>query len=59
VVYDVRSPVPEAVLRAFLQRTLPAWQLPRRWWLRPDLGVDHRGKRSRAAWRTRLLTPAV
>lgn len=59
VVYDVRSPVPEAVLRAFLQRALPAWQLPRRWWLRPDLGVDHRGKRSRAVWRTRLLTPAA
>ncbi len=59
VVYDVRSPVPEAELRTFLQRALPAWQLPRRWWLRPDLGVDHRGKRSRAAWRTRLLTPSA
>jgi long-chain acyl-CoA synthetase len=55
VVYDVRSPVTEAELRAFLHRTLPAWQLPRRWWLRPDLGVDHRGKRSRTAWRTLLL----
>jgi long-chain acyl-CoA synthetase len=59
VVYDVRSPVSEAELRTFLQRTLPTWQLPRRWWLRPDLGVDHRGKRSRAVWRTRLLTPAA
>jgi acyl-coenzyme A synthetase/AMP-(fatty) acid ligase len=59
VVYDLRSPVPETELRTFLQRTLPAWQLPRRWWLRPDLGVDHRGKRSRAVWRARILTPAA
>lgn len=55
VVYVVRSPVTETELRAFLQRTLPPWQLPRRWWLRPDLGADHRGKRSRSAWRTLLL----
>jgi acyl-coenzyme A synthetase/AMP-(fatty) acid ligase len=59
VVYDLRSPVSETELRTFLQGVLPAWQLPRRWWLRPDLSVDHRGKRSRKVWRTSLLTSAA
>jgi acyl-coenzyme A synthetase/AMP-(fatty) acid ligase len=55
IAYVLRSPASESDLRAFLTRTLPAWQVPRQWWARPDLGVDGRGKRSRIEWRRRLL----
>lgn len=55
IAYVLRSPASESDLRAFLTRTLPAWQLPRKWWARTDLGVDGRGKRSRIQWRRRLL----
>ncbi len=55
IAYVLRSPASESDLRAFLTRTLPAWQVPRQWWSRPDLGVDGRGKRSRIEWRRRLL----
>jgi acyl-CoA synthetase (AMP-forming)/AMP-acid ligase II len=53
--YSVREPVTESDLRAFLARRLPIWQVPRQWWLRDDLGVDVRGKRSRNEWRRLLL----
>ncbi len=53
--YAVREPVTESELRSFLTRRLPAWQVPRQWWLREDLGVDVRGKRSRTEWRRRLV----
>ncbi len=50
-----RSPVNEESLRQFLLQKLPAWQLPREWWLLDSLGVNERGKLSRADWRKRFL----
>jgi acyl-coenzyme A synthetase/AMP-(fatty) acid ligase len=44
----------EASLREFLLRTLPAWQVPRRWHFVPELPTNARGKLSRAEWRDRL-----
>ncbi len=34
---------------------LPAWQVPRDWWLVESLEANHRGKMSRAEWRMRYL----
>jgi len=53
--YALREPVTESDLRRFLAQRLPAWQVPRQWWWRDDLGVDVRGKRSRTEWRRRVL----
>lgn len=47
----------EALKKALLER-LPSWQLPRRWWRVDDLGVNRRGKVSRAALRQRFLNRA-
>jgi acyl-coenzyme A synthetase/AMP-(fatty) acid ligase len=54
MIYALKEPVPESELRAHLIRQLPAWQIPRHWWLRNDLRADDRGKRSRTAWRNLL-----
>jgi long-chain acyl-CoA synthetase len=45
---------PEA-LKQFLLERLPAWQIPREWWLVEALEVSERGKLSRADWRKRFL----
>lgn len=45
----------EADLRAGLLTRLPGWQVPRAWWLLPQLPADARGKLGRAAWRARWL----
>jgi acyl-CoA synthetase (AMP-forming)/AMP-acid ligase II len=42
-------------LRQFAMANLPAWQVPRDWWLVNSLEVNGRGKLSRAEWRRRYL----
>jgi len=42
-------------LKQFLLAQLPAWQVPREWWLVESLFANHRGKLSRAEWRKRYL----
>jgi O-succinylbenzoic acid--CoA ligase len=55
VVYRLRTGTGWQELRAYLAGRLASWQVPRRGWHRADLGVDGRGKRSRAMWRERVL----
>jgi acyl-coenzyme A synthetase/AMP-(fatty) acid ligase len=43
----------EAELKRFLLQGLPAWQVPREWWLVEALAANGRGKLSRADWRRR------
>ncbi len=43
------------VLRQYLQATLPAWQIPKDWWITDELEADLRGKVSRTQWRERFL----
>jgi acyl-CoA synthetase (AMP-forming)/AMP-acid ligase II len=42
-------------LRQFLLARLPAWQVPRKWWLLDSLSANQRGKLSRAEWRKRFM----
>jgi len=42
-------------LKQFLLARLPAWQVPRKWWLVDSLFANQRGKLSRAEWRKRFL----
>jgi acyl-CoA synthetase (AMP-forming)/AMP-acid ligase II len=42
-------------LKQFLLAQLPAWQVPREWWLVESLFASRRGKLSRAEWRKRYL----
>jgi len=49
----------ETSLRDFLLARLPAWQVPRHWFLEPALTPSHRGKLSRAEWRQRLSRQAT
>lgn len=51
----LKYPVSELELRDFLGRSLPSWQLPRRWWFIDEIPADVRGKRSRKLWRERFL----
>ncbi|HWD18925.1 MAG TPA: fatty acid--CoA ligase family protein [Verrucomicrobiae bacterium] len=44
----------ESSLSSFARAALPAWQVPRHWWLVPALADDTRGKISRAQWRERF-----
>ncbi len=50
-----RSEVPDESLKQFMLEKLPAWQVPREWWLVDSLNANHRGKLSRADWRKRFL----
>jgi long-chain acyl-CoA synthetase len=43
------------ILKQFLLAQLPAWQVPREWWLVESLFSNPRGKLSRAEWRKRYL----
>jgi acyl-CoA synthetase (AMP-forming)/AMP-acid ligase II len=45
-------------LKQFALARLPAWQVPREWWLVDTLGINGRGKLSRAEWRKRFLDKA-
>jgi len=49
------APVTIDALRQLLLSKLPAWQVPREWWLVESLDTDERGKTSRAHWRKRFL----
>ena len=51
----VGSNVSNQVLRQFALDKLPAWQVPREWWLVDSLEVNGRGKLSRSACRKRYL----
>jgi acyl-CoA synthetase (AMP-forming)/AMP-acid ligase II len=42
-------------LKQFLLAQLPAWQVPREWWLVESLFATQRGKLSRTEWRKRYL----
>jgi acyl-CoA synthetase (AMP-forming)/AMP-acid ligase II len=42
-------------LKQFLVSRLPAWQVPRHWWLVDSLSANARGKLSRADWRQRFM----
>ena len=42
-------------LKQFLLARLPAWQVPRKWWLVDSLSANQRGKLSRAEWRKRFM----
>ena len=57
IVYSLRSEISERELKEFLVARLAPWEVPRRWWRRDSLETDVRGKRSRSAWRERLLGP--
>ncbi len=43
------------ILKQFLLAKLPAWKVPREWWLVDSLQTNERGKRSRAEWRKKYL----
>ncbi len=38
---------------------LPSWQFPRHWHHVPDLAPDHRGKLSRAVWKSKFASPRL
>ena len=42
-------------LKQFLLTKLPAWKVPREWWIVDSLQTNERGKRSRAEWREHYL----
>jgi acyl-CoA synthetase (AMP-forming)/AMP-acid ligase II len=44
-----------ATLKQFAMEHLPAWQVPREWWLVKTLQANDRGKLSRQAWRKSYL----
>jgi acyl-CoA synthetase (AMP-forming)/AMP-acid ligase II len=51
----VASGVTNQSLKQFALDKLPAWQVPREWWLVDSLEVNGRGKLSRSAWRKHYL----
>jgi acyl-CoA synthetase (AMP-forming)/AMP-acid ligase II len=50
-----RPAIKNGELRQFLLERLPAWQVPREWWMLDSLSVSERGKLSRAEWRRRFV----
>jgi acyl-CoA synthetase (AMP-forming)/AMP-acid ligase II len=56
---SARGNITPEQLRQYLLKALPAWQVPREWWLVPSLAVNGRGKLSRAEWRKRFLEKAA
>ena len=55
----LKSPASPAELKDFLLHHLPAWQIPRQWLFVESLGVNQRGKISRAEWRKKFLERSV
>jgi acyl-CoA synthetase (AMP-forming)/AMP-acid ligase II len=53
---EVTGDITSESLKQFLLTKLPAWQLPRDWWLVDSLQPNKRGKLSRADWRNRYLS---
>ena len=43
------------ILKQFLLTKIPAWKVPREWWIVDSLQTNERGKRSRAEWRENYL----
>ncbi len=43
------------ILKQFLLTKLPAWKVPREWWIVDSLQTNGRGKRSRMEWRQNYL----
>jgi acyl-CoA synthetase (AMP-forming)/AMP-acid ligase II len=52
---EVGAELTNHALKQFALDRLPAWQVPREWWLVDSLEVNGRGKLSRSAWRQRYL----
>jgi long-chain acyl-CoA synthetase len=52
---SAKTSVSGEALKQFLLAQLPAWQVPREWWLVESLFASSRGKLSRAEWRKRYL----
>jgi acyl-coenzyme A synthetase/AMP-(fatty) acid ligase len=50
-----RQSVAISDLAKFLSGSIPAWQIPRRWWFTDELAPNCRGKIARAEWRDRFL----
>lgn len=42
-------------IKGALSAELPAWKMPRHWWFVDSLGVNARGKVSRAQWREKFI----
>lgn len=51
---NAEDDVAREVLQRALGEWLPAWQVPRHWWLTSELRPDARGKTSRTLWRRRF-----
>lgn len=51
----VNGRVTTETLKQFLLTKLPAWKVPREWWLVDSLQTNDRGKRSRNEWRQSYL----
>lgn len=49
------SAMSEDSFKQFMLEKLPAWQVPREWWLVESLAANQRGKVSRAHWRKRFM----
>jgi acyl-CoA synthetase (AMP-forming)/AMP-acid ligase II len=47
--------VSEEALRRYMLERVPAWQIPREWWMTPALAPNERGKLSRHEWRRKYL----
>ncbi|HWD91851.1 MAG TPA: class I adenylate-forming enzyme family protein [Verrucomicrobiae bacterium] len=52
---SAKTSVASDALKQFLLAQLPAWQVPREWWLVESLFASQRGKLSRVEWRKRYL----
>jgi acyl-CoA synthetase (AMP-forming)/AMP-acid ligase II len=52
---SLNSEIGNDALKQFAMAQLPAWQVPRHWWVVDSLETNQRGKLSRAEWRKRYL----
>lgn len=52
---SVRNGATAESLRTFLLERSEAWQVPREFWIVPELSANQRGKLSRAEWRDKYL----
>jgi long-chain acyl-CoA synthetase len=57
-VVSAKSEIPVESFKKFLLERLPAWQVPREWWIVDRLETNLRGKLSRMEWRQRYLEEA-
>ena len=52
----LREALAPELLKTFVLRNLPAWQVPREWRFVAELRVSQRGKLSRQEWRAAFRT---